>query len=112
MRNAQRAASNDAVVKFDEPLTKSEIRALRYVDSASNVFVISPADKAADGEAMSIYDRLAAKGCVEMGQFVQGVVWAGAPAAQLTADEKGYAARLTHRGRALLAATTEGGDAA
>lgn len=112
MREAQRSASNDTLVKYDEPLTKPEIGALRYVDKACSaktpglaLFVIATEDKAAGGEAMSVYDRLAAKGCIEMGQFVQGVVWAGANTPQITADPKGYAARLTNRGRSLLAAT-------
>lgn len=110
MRNAKRElASGDTLVAYNEPLTKEEANALRYVAKASedktpgiSVFVISPEDKGEPGVAMSVYDRLAAKGCLEMGQFVQGIVWAGAPAPQITADPKGYAARLTPRGREKL----------
>lgn len=106
MRNAERAAAGTAVA-WDAPLTNEEVKALKYIEKATGaktpgiaVFVISPADKVDE----PVYDQLAAKGMVEMGQFVQGIAWAGAPAAQLVADEKGYAARLTARGREKLAA--------
>lgn len=112
MRNAKRAELG-TLVNYDEPLTPEESSNLAYIKAACEdrdppgglfgLFVISPEDKAEPGRAMSPYDRLAAKGMIEIGQFVQGVVWAGADAAQLTADPKGYAARLTARGRAYLA---------
>lgn len=109
MRHARRAEANDTLVKFDEPLTSEEASALRYVASACDarkpgldVFVISPADKASD--TMSVYDRLAAKGAIQVGQFIEGVVWAGAAGPDLIASEKGYAARLTARGKEKLAA--------
>jgi hypothetical protein len=101
MRNARRAESG-TLVGWDEPLTKEEMGALRYVSAALEqkvpgirAFVISPEDKGEPGRAMSVYDRLAAKGCLKMGQFVQGIVWAGENAPQLVADEKGYAALIT-----------------
>lgn len=111
MRNARRAEAG-TLVQFDEPLTRAEARALRYVLDAEEVrksgvawFAISGPDKAALGEEMSIYDRLAAKGCVQIGQFVTGVVWSGAPAAEVKADpERGFAAKITDRGRAMLTA--------
>lgn len=110
MRNATRAAAGTAV-KWDEPLTKSQARALRYVLDAMDKrksglpwFVISPAEKAAPGERMGEFDVLAAKGCLKMGQFINGVVWAGASAPDITPDvEKGYAAQITDRGRKKLA---------
>lgn len=118
MRNAKRAEANDTVVKFDEPLTREEENALRYVALASqgldkkgkslpgpNVFTISPADK--DGRpSMSVYDRLTAKGCLEVGTWVEGIVWTGAPAVSVvpSPNPRGYAARLTSRGREKLAA--------
>jgi hypothetical protein len=118
MRNAERASSGTAV-SWDAPLTKEEINALGYVEKAASakkaglgVFVISPEDKGELARVMSVYDQLAAKGMIEMGQFVQGIVWAGAPAAQLVANEKGYAARLTARGREKLAAAMVKKDAA
>ncbi len=110
MRNAKRAAAG-TVVNWDEPLTKVQANALRYVLKAMNekksgwqLFVISPEDKAARGEQMSVFDVLAAKGCLRMGQFVDGVLWAGSAAADIKADaEKGYAAQVTDRGRKKLA---------
>jgi hypothetical protein len=118
MRNALRAEAG-TLVPFDEPLTKTELRALRYVLDATDPnkgahkksgvadwFVISGADKAAEGEKMSVYDRLAAKGCLQIGQFVTGVVWAGAPAPEVKADpDRGFAAKITDRGRAMLTAS-------
>lgn len=117
MRSARRAERNDTLVKYDEPLTIEESNALQYVVSACDayvvsacdaktpglaLFVISPEDKGEPGVAMSVYDRLAAKGCIEVGQFIQGVMWAGADAPQFVADPKGYAARPTTRGRGKL----------
>lgn len=118
MRNAARAAAG-TLVAFDEPLTKTEVKALRYILDATDpgrkkpgvadLFVISGMDKAGLGEDMSIYDRLAAKGCVQIGQFITGVVWSGAPSPEVRADpERGFAAKITDRGRALLTAF-EGG---
>ena len=105
MRNAERSASG-TLVNWDAPLTKTEVRALRYVKDGCDekkpglsVFVISSADK---GE--QAYEQLAAKGCIEMGQFIQGVMWSGASSPQFTADaERGYAARPTARGLQKLA---------
>ena len=119
MRNATRAEAGTAV-DFDAPLTKTEVRALRDVlqvaDSGKGGlghlpwFVISGADKAAPGESMSIYDRLAAKGCVKVGQIVTGVVWAGEDKPSIKADpERGFAATITDRGRAMLTAIDAGG---
>jgi hypothetical protein len=109
MRNATRAQAGTLVV-WDEPLTEVEARALRYVAAACDerkpglgVFVISPEDKAALGEAMGVYDKLEAKGCLRMGQFIEGVMWAGAAAPAIKPDPKGYAAQLTPRGRDKLA---------
>lgn len=108
MRNAKRANSG-TLIQFDDPLTREEINALRYVKAACDaktpglaLFVISPEDKGEPGRPMSVYDQLAAKGCLEMGQFVQGVVWAGADRPDIIPDPKGFAARLTERGLSRL----------
>ena len=54
----------------------------------------------ADGE----FESLAAKGCIRIGQFVTGIVWAGAPSADIKADaERGFGAEITARGRSKLA---------
>lgn len=109
MRNAERGQL-DTVVKFDEPLNKDEQIALNAIAATitaqikgkkidlDQVKVISVQEKAAEGEQMSVYDRLAAKGMVEMGQFIRGILWAGASAPAIVGDTKGFAARLTRRG--------------
>lgn len=115
MRNASRAEAG-TLVAFDEPLTKTEARALRYILDAADPkkrvsgvaewFAISGMDKAGLDEDMSIYDRLAAKGCVQIGQFVTGVVWSGADRPEVKADqERGFAAKITDRGLAMLTAS-------
>lgn len=112
MRNATRAAAGTAV-NFDAPLTKTEARTLRsMVDALSDRgdgiklpwYRISGPDKAAPGQLMGEYDVLAAKGCIRIGQFVTGIVWPGAPAADIKADpERGFGAEITARGRTKLA---------
>lgn len=113
MRNAERGQL-DTVVKFDEPLTKDEQLALVAVSASVKVAVkakkgdldqvkmISVEEKAAAGEQMSVYDRLAAKGMIEMGQFIRGILWSGASAPAIVGDTKGFAARLTRRGYGAL----------
>ena len=100
MVQAERAGTGTAT-DWDAPLTTEEIKAMRYVADAVagrqkgfNLFVISAADKMDE----PVYDRLQAKGMLQVGQFVQGVVWAGADRPEITADPKGYGARLTIRG--------------
>lgn len=107
MRNATRAAAGTAV-SFDVPLTRTEARTLRSMVDALSArgdgiqlpwYRISGPDKA-DGE----FESLAAKGCIRIGQFVTGIVWSGAPAADIKADpERGYGAEITARGRTKLA---------
>lgn len=107
MRNATRAAAGTAV-PFDEPLTKTEVLVLRYILDATDPgkgahkrFAISGPDKAGE----PAYDRLAAKGCIQIGQFVTGVVWSGADRPEVVADaDRGFAAKITDRGRAMLTA--------
>ena len=109
MRNAKRGDAG-TLVGWDDPLNKEEINALQYVAAAVTekktgllLFVIAPEDKGEPGRKMSVYDQLAAKGYIEIGQFVQGVVWPAASKPDIVADPKGYAARLTARGRQKLA---------
>lgn len=114
MRNATRAAAG-TLVPFDEPLTKTEVRALRDILEATKSrkdgvnlpwFRVSGPDKAAEGEKMSIYDRLAAKGCVRVGQAVTGVIFAGENRPLLVPDaDRGYLVEITNRGRAVLTAS-------
>ena len=105
MRNAKRAQA-DTLVKWDEPLTKDEQIALAAVAAAckemGDVKRISAQDKApGKGEAMSVFDRIAAKGMIEMGQSLIGILWAGRQAPDITALPE-FAARLTPRGRSIM----------
>lgn len=108
MRNAKRAENQDTLIKFDEPLTDEEMAALVKVDEAtsgkyaSRYMVLSRKDKAGPrGAVMSVFDQLAAKGCVEMGTLVHGVIWSGASHPELE-PEASFGIRLTARGREKL----------
>lgn len=104
MRNARRSQNKDVVVQFDEPLTREECKILTDVDTLGGVVHITVKDQLPkQGESMSIYDALTAKGCLLMGGLVKGVLWAGASAPELTVDPTGYAIKLTARGREKLA---------
>lgn len=103
MRDVRRAEAG-TLVNYSEPLTVEEVTALREIDFGKDV--LSQDEKAPNKkkkESMSVYDRLAAKGMVVMGNFVRGVVWAGASAPEIVPDPKGFAIKLTNRGRAALA---------
>ena len=102
MRNAMRASA-DTLVPFDEPLDDAEIKLLRDIDRSKGS--LTPKEKAPEKDAaMSVADRLAAKGCVVMGNFVTGIVWAGAKAvSDIRPDNKGFAVKITDRGRQKLA---------
>lgn len=103
MRNARRAGA-DTLVKWDEPLTKEEQIALAAVAAAckeaGDVKVLSGKQKGGSG-VMSDWDRIAAKGMIEMGQFITGILWAGQQSPAITAKPE-FAARLTSRGKNML----------
>lgn len=101
MRNAKRADA-DTLIKFDEPLTDEEREILAHVNEYDAMF-LSPREKAPKaGQQMSIYDQLAAKGCVVIAQCLTGFMWAGASAPEIKIDPKGFAVKLTDRGRQKL----------
>ena len=100
MRNATRAAAG-TLVDWDGELDDDEIKMLRRVGEGT--FWLLRKDKApVDGEAMSIADRLSAKGCVIMGHFVTGILWAENKGPELTIDPKGFPVKITDRGAAKL----------
>ena len=113
MRHAQRSAAGDGatVVAWDEPLTDEEADVLQSVLDAENprprrvgppYLVIEGDEKAPKKrEVMSAFDRVAAKGGLIMGQLAAGVVWAGAPQAELI-PRPGYGVKSTPRGREKL----------
>jgi hypothetical protein len=94
MRNARRAGSGTAV-DWDGPLTAAETLMLRSIEDMQQFN--SPA-RLQHPEI----DLLAAKGCVVIGQQVNGVIWPGATAPEL---EKlaWFAVKITDRGREKLA---------
>lgn len=96
MRNAQRSKSRgDTVVDFDGPLDDDETKTLKVV-------VEWPADYLVTG-ALSVYDRLAAKGMCIIGQLCEGAVFAGEPGPHIRPVTRGFAVKATDRGRAKLA---------
>ena len=102
MRNAMRASA-DTLVPFDEPLDDDETKLLRDIDGG--IDLLSVTEKAPPmGQSMSVADRLAAKGCVLMGNFVRGIVWGNGQKPELVVDPKGFAVKITDRGRQKLAA--------
>jgi hypothetical protein len=108
MRNATRAQA-DTLVKWDEPLEKDEIDQLKIIDAYLEAtdddrqlpfYIISVKDKLPPKDMqMSLIDRLAAKGCVIIGRFSTGVVWPGEDRPELSIDPKGFAVKITDRGR-------------
>jgi hypothetical protein len=100
MRDIDRGNA-DTAVKYNEPLTEEEYKALKNLDGW-----ITRKQKAPDpkkNETMSVWDRLAAKGCVVIGQAVTGIVWAGAPSvSDVIANPDKFPIRLTERGKVAL----------
>lgn len=108
MRNAKRGDA-DTLVPWDGDLDEDEIKLLREIDSfqidgRKAMLILTPEQKAPEGgAAMSVADRLAAKGCVIMGQLVKGILWAGDERPMLTPDPSGYPIKITARGAEKLA---------
>lgn len=90
MRNAMRSEANDTLVKFDEPVTKGELKLLRQCPN-DRVITIQATEKTA-------WDPLSAKGCIEMGTLVTGYIWPGKERPDLFPNPEGYAVRITPRG--------------
>ena len=103
VRNVQRGNA-DTLVAWDGDLSQAEIKLLRKV-KIGDVTILTRDQKAGkSGEDMSIADRLAAKGCVVMGQIVTGILWAGETKPVLTQDTSGFPIKITSRGTDKLAA--------
>lgn len=102
-------------VDFHEPLDDEQAGLLREMfeflerdgdSSPYGIFLlhgrmaISPKMKT-DGA----FDRLAAKGCVEIGRFLVGALWSSAPnRPEWSADQSAFLVRTTPRGREMLSA--------
>ena len=109
MRNARRAEAG-TLVAWDGKLEEDEIAMLKAIvrhdrdeeHRATHTglpFTISNEEKTGYGAA----DRLAAKSCVRMGQFIHGVIWAGDAAPSITPSARGFAVTITPRGVQKLA---------
>ena len=102
MRGARRAGSG-TLVDWDEALNAVEIDLLRKIDKDGGRFLERSEKAPQSGEAMSVADRLAAKGCVIIGQYVKGILWSDEKAPRITVDPIGFPVKMTQRGREKLA---------
>jgi hypothetical protein len=109
MRNAQRSNNKgNTLVEFDGPLEDDEAKTLRLmaVDRQNWFHEISNKEKLGfylkDGK-LSVFDRLAAKGMCVIGQLCEGAVFAGEPGPQIRPVTRGFAVKVTDRGRAKVA---------
>ena len=82
---------------FDGELTNQEQHCLGAI---GNGFIdrITPNEK----RKIPIYDALAAKGCIVMGQPASAIVWAGESRPELKVDPNWYAVKITERGKERL----------
>jgi hypothetical protein len=103
MRGAKRAGSG-TLVDWDGALDDKEIEFLRSLeDEEGGLSTLTPDQKVPNkGQAMSVADRLAAKGCVILGQRVTGILWSDNPRPLLTIDHSGFPIKITDRGREKL----------
>lgn len=96
MRNARRAEAG-TLVPWDGELDEVETRLLRLVEEGEIEHVTARAKR----EEKEV-DSLAAKGCIVIGNFVKGVLWAGDTAPDIELDPNGYPVKITQRGREKL----------
>ena len=99
-----RRGNADTLVAWDGELSKDEIKLLRKIKHGDLTVLTRDAKGPYSGEDMSIADRLAAKGCVVMGQLVKGVLWAGDTKPEIVIDPQGFPVKITSRGADKLAA--------
>lgn len=95
MRNARRAEAG-TLVPWDGPLTEIEetlLRDLNGCECGTKGIGIHKAD----------YDTLAAKGCVIIGQHVNGILWAGDKQPSIRIVPEYYSVKITPRGHEKLA---------
>jgi hypothetical protein len=109
MNDAKRSARprEDTLIDYNAPLTEAEVNVMRSLIRDSKTWTYEgfsvihskdrPPGENERGEQMGVYDRLAAKGCVVIGQCVSGVVWAGEDRPALRAEPE-FAVKTTPRG--------------
>jgi len=102
MRNAERSTA-DTLIAWDGELDAEETRLLRVIDEDGTMTLTRDEKAPEPGEPMSVADRLAAKGCVIIGQLVKGILWAGDKQPTLVPDPSGFPVKITGRGREKLA---------
>lgn len=97
MRNAKRSDNKDTVVQFDAPLTDGELSYLVSLEcSPTGYFIYHDEGFLCD---RPMINTLQAKGMLCRGKYMNGVWWDGETHPRLTQDQKGFAVRLTDRGR-------------
>jgi len=97
MRDARRSERNDTVIQFDEPLTLDESKYMYGLYISSCGYYVYHDEQFV--EQRPVINSLQAKGMVCRGRYMNGVLWDGEAHPQLKEDHKGFAVRLTYRGR-------------
>lgn len=101
MNGARRSAAADTATLWDGTLSKKELELLEQ-------FIKSPVLQI-DGTFRTEHDEvdsLVSKGCLRMGQLVQGAVWPGESRPDIQAVP-GFALTITQRGKEKLANETK-----
>ena len=96
IRNARRSEAGTAV-NWDDPLNENERKFL--MDLTIGEWV-SPTFRLEHPEI----DSLMAKGCLVMGQFVEGILWSDRTKPELKVSAKGFPLKVTARGQEKLLA--------
>lgn len=100
-RQAKRADA-DTVVRWDEPLTKVELKLLRRYAEDGITEITAKEKSPSAGAAMSTVDQLMCKGCVQIGTVVTGVIWSGASQVSDVVSSASFKVRVTARGHEKL----------
>jgi hypothetical protein len=101
MNHAKRTQA-DTKIRWDEPLSDKEMRQLEALDAAIGLdyggdYLVSTTTPTENEH----YTALAAKGCIEIGTMVGGVLWSGSDRPILQRQTR-WAIRITKRGRDML----------
>jgi hypothetical protein len=97
MRNARRSQNKDTVIEFDGKLTEAELGYLTQLEESLAGYFLYHDEKYSNSR-LNI-TSLQAKGMVHRGRYLNGVLWEGENHPQLKEDTKGFAVKLTQRGK-------------